>query len=145
MSASLFACSKHDELVIPVVEDSVLTANVNAALAVNPDTKGLNLVVAAHSGVVELSGSFDSYPKLDRALALTCGVTGVKSVDDKTVKKDDAATATPVAAVFVWAAHIKVRGRPDGRPLSYPAGKGPCCADVPQSFAGPHSRGLVAV
>ena len=98
VSASLFACSKHDEAAIPVVEDSVLSANVKAALAADPDTKGLNLVVAAHAGVVELSGSFDSYPKLDRALALTRGVTGVKSVDDKTVKKDDAATATPAAA-----------------------------------------------
>lgn len=95
LSASLIACSKNDEVVIPVVEDSVLTSNVKAALAADPETKDANLGVTARSGVVELSGTFDSYSKLDRALAVTRGVTGVKSVDDKTVK--NAAAAAPAA------------------------------------------------
>ncbi|HWT54179.1 MAG TPA: BON domain-containing protein [Rhodocyclaceae bacterium] len=97
VSASLFACSKHDENVVPVVEDSVLTSNVKAALAADPETKNINLTVAAHSGVVELSGGFDSYPQLDRALTVTRGVTGVKSVDDKTVKREGTAAAAPAA------------------------------------------------
>lgn len=97
LSATLAACSKHDENAVPVVEDSVLTSNVKAALAADPETKDINLNVAAHSGVVELSGSFDSYSKLDRALAVTRGVIGVKSVDDKTVKKEVAAGAAAVA------------------------------------------------
>lgn len=88
VSASLFACSKHDEALIPVVEDSVLTANVKAALATDADVNNSKLTVAARSGVVELGGSFESYAAIDRALALTRGVTGVKSVDDKTVKKE---------------------------------------------------------
>jgi osmotically-inducible protein OsmY len=98
LSVSLIACSKHDEVVIPVVEDSVLTTNVKAALAADPETKDANLNVVARSGVVELSGSFDSYSKLDRALAVTRGVTGVKSVDDKTVKNEAAVAAAPAAA-----------------------------------------------
>jgi hypothetical protein len=101
LSASLIACSKHDEVVTPVVEDSVLTSNVKAALAADPETKDANLNVTARSGVVELSGSFDSYPKLDRALAVTRGVTGVKSVDDKTVKNEVAAAAAPAAEPVV--------------------------------------------
>lgn len=88
LALSLIACSKKAEVVeIPVVEDSVLTANVKTALAADPELKGLNLNVAAHSGVVELSGEIDSYPKLDHAVTVARGVTGVRSVDDKTVKK----------------------------------------------------------
>lgn len=97
LSATLAACNKHEEATVPVVEDSVLTANVKAALAADPDTKSINLNVAAHSGVVELSGGFDSYSQLDRALAVTRGVTGVKSVDDKTVKREGAAPAAAAA------------------------------------------------
>ena len=98
LSATLAACSKHEETAVPVVEDSVLTSNVKAALAADPETKDINLNVAAHSGVVELSGGFDSYSKLDRALAVTRAVTGVKSVDDKTVKREEAAAPAPTAA-----------------------------------------------
>lgn len=100
LSATLAACSKHDENVVPVVEDGALTANVKAALAADAETKDLGLNVAARSGVVELSGTFDSYPKLDRALTIARGVSGVKSVDDKTVKKDDAAAAAPAPAAI---------------------------------------------
>jgi osmotically-inducible protein OsmY len=104
VSASLFACSKHDEVVIPVVEDGTLTSNVKAALAADPILRGSDLKVVARAGVVELSGTFDSYPAIDRALALARGVTGVKSVDDKTVKKEDAAAAAAAAPTVAPAA-----------------------------------------
>ena len=95
LSAVLLGCGK-DEVVTPVVEDGVLTSNVKAAIAADPELKGLDLQVIARAGVIELSGAFDSYPKLDRALTVTRGVTGVKSVDDKTVKRED--PAAPAAA-----------------------------------------------
>ncbi len=100
LSVSLFGCSsKHEEVVIPVVEDSVLTANVKAALAADPELKGAELTAAANSGVVTLSGAVDNYPQIDRALAVVRAVVGVKSVDDKTTKKESAApAAAPVAA-----------------------------------------------
>ena len=99
LSASLIACNKKpEEAVIPVVEDNVLAANVKAALAADPELKGMELQVAAKSGVVELSGGFDSYPKLDRAVTVARGVTGVRSVDDKTVKKEGAAAAPAAEA-----------------------------------------------
>ena len=96
LSVALIACNKKpDEAVIPVVEDSVLTANVKAALAADPELRGMDLQVAAKSGVVELSGGFDSYPKLDRAVTVVRGVTGVREVNDKTVKREGAAAAAP--------------------------------------------------
>lgn len=96
LSAALLGCGKEEE-VIPVVEDGTLTSNVKAAIAADPELKGLDLQVAARAGVVELSGAFDSYSKLDRALSVARSVTGVKSIDDKTVKRED--VAAPVAAV----------------------------------------------
>lgn len=98
LSVSLIACNKKPaELAVPVVEDSALVANVKAALAADPELKGLELQVAARSGVVELSGGFDSYPQLDRAVTVTRAVSGVKNVEDKTVKREAAAPA-PAAA-----------------------------------------------
>lgn len=96
LSVALLGCGKEEE-VIPVVEDGTLTSNVKAAIAADPELKGLDLQVTARAGVVELSGAFDSYSKLDRALSVARSVTGVKSIDDKTVKREDA--AAPVAAV----------------------------------------------
>jgi hypothetical protein len=98
LSAALLACSKHDAAAIPVVDDGVLTNNVKAALASDPELKGFDIKVAAHAGVVELSGIFDSYPKIDRAISVTRGVAGVKSIDDKTVKREDPAAATAATA-----------------------------------------------
>lgn len=96
LSVSLLACNKPAEVVIPAVEDSVLTANVKAALAADPELKGAKLNVEAHTGVIQLSGMLDSYPQIDRALAVVGAVIGVKSIDDKTSKKEGA--AAPVAA-----------------------------------------------
>lgn len=98
LSLSLIACGKHDEIEVPVVEDSVLTANVKAALAADPELKGLVFEVAAKAGIVTLGGAFESYPAIDRALNVAKGVTGVRSIDDKTTKKDGPAVAAPAAA-----------------------------------------------
>lgn len=103
LTAVLLGCGKKEEI-IPVVEDSVLTSNVKAAIAADPDLKGLDIQVIARAGIVELSGVFDSYPKLDRALVIARGVTGVKSIDDKTVKREDPAPAASPAAPVAPAA-----------------------------------------
>lgn len=94
LSVSLLACSnKHEEVVVPVVEDGLLTSNVKAALAADPELKNIDFKVVAHAGVVELGGTIDTYPQIDRALSVTRAVTGVKSIEDKTVKKEEAAAA----------------------------------------------------
>lgn len=95
IAAALLGCGK-EEVVIPVIDDNVLTATVKDALAADPELKGLNIKVAAHAGVVEFSGTIDSYPQMDRAINATRSITGVKSVDDKTVKRESA--VAPVAA-----------------------------------------------
>ena len=88
LAVFLTACdSRHEAPPIPVVEDSVLTTNVKTALAADPELQSLNLSVAAKAGVVQLSGDVDSYPKIDRALTIVRGVSGVREVDDKTVMK----------------------------------------------------------
>jgi hyperosmotically inducible protein len=99
LSASLLACNKPAETVIPVVEDGTLTTNVKTALAAEPELKGIDIKVAAHDGVVEIAGAFDSYPKIDRALTIARSVSGVKSIDDKTTKKDGPAAAVEAAPV----------------------------------------------
>ncbi len=95
IAAALLGCGK-EEVVIPVVDDNVLTATVKDALAADPELKGLNIKVAAHAGVVELSGMIDSYPQMDRAINTTRSITGVRSVDDKTVKRESAAAPAAV-------------------------------------------------
>jgi hyperosmotically inducible protein len=101
LSATLIACS---EKAAPLVDDSTLNSTVKAALAADPELKGFEVV--ASSGVVQLSGTFDSYPQIDRALSVVRGVPGVLSVNDKTSKREDSAplAATPAEVVAPAAA-----------------------------------------
>jgi hyperosmotically inducible protein len=92
MTFSIAACSKPAEttgLPAPVttvgtqLDDSVITAKVKAALLDRIDIKGSDIQVETRKGEVMLSGFVDSQGQIDNAVAVTRGIQGVNSVDNK--------------------------------------------------------------
>jgi hyperosmotically inducible protein len=92
MTISMVACSKTDDATgSPVpsitvgteIDDSVVTTRVKTALLDNSDIKSFDLKVETRKGEVMLSGFVDNQSQIDRAMAITLGISGVKSVDNK--------------------------------------------------------------
>ncbi len=67
-----------------VIDDSVLTAKVKAALVADPVTKARLINVETKDGVVQLSGFVDSVAEQSQAAVVARGVSGVKKVDNRT-------------------------------------------------------------
>lgn len=63
-----------------IIDDSVLTAKVKAALIESPDTKAHQITVETKEGVVQLSGFVDSMAAKAAASTVASSVTGVKEV-----------------------------------------------------------------
>ena len=63
-----------------VVDDSVITAKVKAALVKDPDTKAYEIKVDTFRGVVQLSGFVDSSQARSKAVEVARDVGGVKEV-----------------------------------------------------------------
>jgi osmotically-inducible protein OsmY len=63
-----------------VVDDSVITGKVKAALVADPTTKAHQISVETFQGVVQLSGFVDSKEARSRATQVAQGVSGVKDV-----------------------------------------------------------------
>jgi osmotically-inducible protein OsmY len=63
-----------------VVDDSVITAKVKAALVKEPDTKAYQIQVDTFRGVVQLSGFVDSTQARSKAVSVARTVGGVKEV-----------------------------------------------------------------
>jgi len=61
-------------------DDSVVTSKVKAAILNDPELKVLQINVETFKGVVQLSGFVDSRAMINRAVEVTRGVSGVKSV-----------------------------------------------------------------
>lgn len=74
------------------IDDSVVTTRVRSALLADPDVKSLDLKIETRKGEVQLSGFVDNQAQVDRATAVTRGVSGVKSVDNKVSLKGSATT-----------------------------------------------------
>lgn len=74
------------------IDDSVVTARVKSALLADPDVKSFEFKVETRKGEVQLSGFVDDQTKIDRAIAVTRGVAGVKNIDSKVSVKDAATT-----------------------------------------------------
>ncbi len=74
------------------IDDSVVTTRVKSALVADPDVKGFDFKVETRKGEVQLSGFADDQTKIDRAIAVTRGVAGVKSIDNKVSVKSVATT-----------------------------------------------------
>jgi hyperosmotically inducible protein len=70
----------------------VITASVRSALLGDPGIKSFDFQVDTRKGEVQLSGYVDNQAQVERAIALTRGVTGVKSVEDKLSLKGSATT-----------------------------------------------------
>ena len=66
-----------------VIDDSVLTAKVKAALIESPDTKAHQINVETKDGVVQLSGFVDTSSAKSAATTVAKSVTGVKDVKNE--------------------------------------------------------------
>jgi osmotically-inducible protein OsmY len=62
------------------VDDSVITTKVKAALAGDSETSAAEINVETFKGVVQLSGFVSSRAAMNRAVQVTRGIAGVKSV-----------------------------------------------------------------
>lgn len=90
MGAAAAACSTNDEQggaaertaanAGRVVDDSVITGKVKAALVADPTTKAHQISVETFKGVVQLSGFVDTSEAKARASQVAENVEGVKDV-----------------------------------------------------------------
>jgi osmotically-inducible protein OsmY len=92
MGAAAAACSSNDEQgsmesaganAGRVVDDSVITGKVKAALVADPTTKAHQISVETFQGVVQLSGFVDTTEARSRATQVAQGVDGVKDVKNE--------------------------------------------------------------
>ena len=69
------------------IDDSIITTKVKAAVLNEPSLKSTEINVETFKGVVQLSGFISSQAAIDKAVEVTRGVKGVKSVkNDMRVK-----------------------------------------------------------
>ena len=102
LSLFLVGCSKPQDPMVAapaqttvgtVIDDSVITTEVKAALLADPDVKSFEVKVETRKGEVMLSGYVDNATQLDRAAAVTRGIAGVKAVQNNMSLKGGATTA----------------------------------------------------
>lgn len=62
------------------VEDTMITAKVKAAILAEQDLRSAEINVETFKGIVQLSGFVHSHADIDKAVDVTRGVNGVKSV-----------------------------------------------------------------
>lgn len=74
------------------IDDSVVSAQVKSALLADVNVNGFDFKIATHKGEVQLSGFVDNQTQLDRAIAVTQAVPGVKAIDNKVSLKGAAST-----------------------------------------------------
>ena len=69
------------------IDDSFITTKVKAAMVNEPSLKATEINVETFKGIVQLSGFVSSQAAIDKAVLVTQGVKGVKSVkNDMRVK-----------------------------------------------------------
>lgn len=99
------------------IDDSVVTTKVKSALLGDPDVKSIDFKVETRKGEVLLSGFAANQSQIDRAVAVTQAVPGVKSVDNKVSLKgapttvgnkvDDGIVTTQVKVALLGDASVK--------------------------------------
>lgn len=99
------------------IDDSVVSAKVKSALLADSDIKGFDFKITTRKGEVQLSGFVDNQLQLERALAVTQAVPGVKKIDNKVSLKtapstignkvDDSIVTTQVKAALLREPSIK--------------------------------------
>jgi len=85
----LSACagSKTSESTGEYVDDSVITTKVKSLLAADDFLKSFQISVETYKGTVQLSGFVSSQQAVDKAVQITRGVGGVKSVKNSLIVK----------------------------------------------------------
>jgi hyperosmotically inducible protein len=89
------------------IDDTVITTRVKSALLADADIKAFDFKVETRKGEVQLSGFVDNQTQIDRAITVTRGVTGVKTVDSKVSLKGAATTAGDQVDDGVITARVK--------------------------------------
>ena len=99
------------------IDDSVVTTKVKSALLNDPDVKSIDFKVETRKGEVLLSGFAANQSQIDRAIAVTQAVPGVKSVDNRVSLKgapttvgnkvDDGIVTTQVKAALLGDPSVK--------------------------------------
>jgi len=62
------------------IDDSIITSKIKVSLFNDPSLKSTEINVETYKGIVQLSGFVSSDTDINRAIDLTRGVTGVKSI-----------------------------------------------------------------
>jgi hyperosmotically inducible protein len=75
-----------------VIDDSIVSASVKAALLADPDIKGFDFKVETRKGEVQLSGFVDKQTQIDLAVTVAGAVTGVKSIQNNVSLRSTAPT-----------------------------------------------------
>ncbi|HEY6720138.1 MAG TPA: BON domain-containing protein [Burkholderiales bacterium] len=65
------------------MDDSILSTRVKSALLADPAVRSFDFMVETRKGAVLVGGFVDNQTQIDRAIAVTRGVVGVKSVENK--------------------------------------------------------------
>jgi len=99
------------------IDDSVVTAKVKSALLADEIVRSLEFKVETRKGEVQLSGFAANQVQIDRAIEVTRGVPGVKTIDNKMSLKgaattvgneiDDGIITTQVKAALLADAYVK--------------------------------------
>ncbi|HET9405126.1 MAG TPA: BON domain-containing protein [Burkholderiales bacterium] len=101
------------------IDDSVVTGRVKSALLADADVRSADFQVETRKGLVQLSGFVDNQAQIDRAMAVTRTVAGVKDIENNASVKgaattlgnkvDDGIVTTRVKAALLADASIRSR------------------------------------
>jgi hyperosmotically inducible periplasmic protein len=89
------------------LNDTLVTTKVKTALLADSDIKGLDVKVETRNGVVQLSGFVDNQTQIDRAIAATRDVEGVRSVENNIGLKSESTTVGGKAEDSMITAKVK--------------------------------------
>jgi hyperosmotically inducible protein len=101
-----------------VIDDSLLTAKVKAALIEDPVTKAHDINVETYRGVVQLGGFVESAEQKEKATQVTRSVTGVKEVRND-LRVGAAATAGQTVDDGAITTQVKAKLIEDSRTKAY--------------------------
>lgn len=88
-SLLLGACSTsgHERSGQELMTDTSTTTKVKSALLAEKDVNSFDIKVKTFNGIVQLTGFVDSQWQIDKAVAITTGVTGVQQVRNDLIHK----------------------------------------------------------
>jgi hyperosmotically inducible periplasmic protein len=89
------------------LNDTLVTTKVKTALLADSDIKGLDVKVETRDGVVQLSGFVDNQTQIDRAIAATRNVEGVRGVENNIGLKSESTTVGGKAEDSMITAKVK--------------------------------------